>query len=199
MVEFYHGKPGEDKEPYVLLYHHADMYPSFAIPDITRRLKHAMQYVSDPPCAWWDPERVAGMFVAWSLGDYEKPSLDPGEAYRVQFEIERAAKEGREPKLNGTGYGVPVYQPALHYFGDIEFLYRVYLYREGAGGHFSLNKPKFTIHCFAPAGDWWNDAPEVPAPDDRLKRIEVTATGLYKVCPYCGVKLTSKNRKTHEC
>lgn len=112
----------------VRLYHHSDGYPSFMLPKIVRFLEQAANLVTKSPCRWWDGERLAGIFVAWSIGDYYKPSLDPDE--RLTF---------CEDKGNGSGWGVPVFQPCLERHGDIEYLWRINPYENG----------KATIMCFS--------------------------------------------------
>ena len=57
----------------------------------------------------------------------------------------------------------------------------------------------FTVVPFATGVNWWNDTPPVPAPEDRLWKLDLTPKHLLKSCPVCGVKLTPKTRRTHYC
>ena len=201
MIEFYDGDPAKPDEVYgpgALLYHHSDGYPEGMVPELTTRLKHAAK-----SGYWWDSERIAGMVVAWSLGDLEKPDTNPDNSFAYAMEVERAKRDGKPmPKRERYVYwGVPQFMPALHYHGDLAYLYRVYLYHEAnASDPRKLGTRKFEIVGYALNGNWWEDAPEVPAPDDRLLRLELSPTGLLKSCPVCGLKLTSKKlRDEHHC
>ena len=198
MVELYDGDPaGEhDEHPGVLLYHHWDGYPSSMIPDLTTRLKHAAKYGY-----WWDSERVGAMLVAWSVGDPDRSDLNPNRSSTYAYAVKRAKEDGKPPPdKKGNMWGVPVYHPALNYHGDLEYLYRVYLHYAGPGAPLSTGTPQFTIVPFAIGEGWWDDAPAVPAPDDRLLKLDVTAKGLLKSCPVCGLKLTTKKlRDEHYC
>ena len=189
MVEFYDGTPSNSFGPYVLLYHHSDGYPEFLYSDIDRRLNHAKKYVTESPCFWWDATRVDGMFVAWSVGKYSEPDLNPDNATFYAFEAQMAKEKGRKPVRNGKGYGVPAYLPYLSYAGDIEYLYRVYIWGVG----------NYEVHCFQTIGLWWENTPEVPASDEYLLRLELTKNGLLRRCPKCGLRLDSRNRDKHAC
>lgn len=122
-IEFMRGRRIDTR-----LYHHSDGYPSFMLPKIVRFLEHAACLVTKSPCRWWDSERLAAIFIAWSIGDYYGPSLNPDEG--IKF---------RKDKGNGSGWGVPVFQPCLLRHGDIEYIWRINPYENG----------KATIRCFS--------------------------------------------------
>ena len=100
-----------------LLYHHTDGYPEFAMKKIRAFLAGAAERVTQPPCLWWDSERVAACFVAASIGAYEAPSFDPN----------LKVGGGRKGQGNGSGIGIPDFQPCVELHGDIEYLYRICL------------------------------------------------------------------------
>lgn len=116
----------------VRLYHHSDGYPEFQLVKVVKFLEHCSKLVTTTPCYWWDNERVAAMFCGWSMGSYEEPNLKLDESNFFKYEWEKVRKEGKkksEVEKNGTGWGVPKYQPcstaARH--GDVEFVYQILL------------------------------------------------------------------------
>lgn len=86
-------------------------------------LDHAKELITQAPCYWWDAKRVAGILIASSVGNYEKPDYNPdNNKYLYSF---------REDSLkNGTGWGMPRFQPATGLQEDIEYLYEVELKKD---------------------------------------------------------------------
>jgi hypothetical protein len=60
-------------------------------------------------------------------------------------------------------------------------------------------REQFTIVAYAIGRGWWDETPEVPAPDNTLLKLDLTATGLLKSCPKCGLQLTSKKMRIEHC
>jgi len=109
----------------VLLYHHMDGYPEAMLPALRRFLIHAHSLVTEGPCYWWDCERVAAIIVGASVGKYMHPDYNP--------DNNETAREWGGRK-NGTGWGVPRFQPCCLPHDDIEYLYLVELRGTARGG-----------------------------------------------------------------
>ena len=108
IVDYYDDvkRPRPDGEGCILLYHHSDGYPEFQMPKIKAFLEGAAQILIEK--RWWDDERVAAYFVAWSAEAYAKPS----------FGVDESGDDN-------TGF--PTYQPAACIHGDVVFHYVVEL------------------------------------------------------------------------
>ena len=127
MVQFHYDN---NEKHGALLYHHSDGYPDYQLLKIVEFLKETYNRLSLFGYAyWWDPERVAAMFVLLSAGSYDKPNLVTQEVFDMSGEQMRQKHLAEGYKDMQEQY--PVYQPALNYHGDIEFLYRVYLIPAG--------------------------------------------------------------------
>jgi len=105
---------GQNTDYDALLYHHSDGYPDFMLPKVISFLKTSFKKLEELGYPyWWDGERVAALFVMLSAGDYRIPEFG--------------------------GNGEPKFHPAIHYHGDLEYLYRVFLVNEGQF-HITINK-----------------------------------------------------------
>jgi hypothetical protein len=138
--------------PGALLYHHSDGYPEAMLPCIQKMLNHVANLVTDGPCLWWDSQRVAAMFVAWSVGEYQEPDIDPNHNTNLY----------NDNGVNGSGWGVPRFQPILKVPPDVEYLYRITFYRPGEArvSVYKYSRTALLIGSFSyPIDEVW----EIPA------------------------------------
>jgi hypothetical protein len=116
-----------------MLYHHSDGYPEFMRPKLERFLKAAYKKIKDTGHAyWWDAERVAAAMILLSVEDYEEP-MEPGRKSDPDpFPVApiplgpAAAQRGRPDN------GIPAFLPCVRRHGDIAFIWKVYLKKDGA-------------------------------------------------------------------
>ena len=134
----------------VLLYHHTDGYPGFQLPKLVKFLEEARDFLdrSGHPY-WWDEERVAAILVLLSARSYREPKLLSEEDCVAFRRAGFAAHVRFDDPVYLPDNGVPVYQPAAEYQGDLEYLYEVNL----AGDHGLKDTRSFTITVYEMDGN----------------------------------------------
>lgn len=114
----------EDGEIGCLLYHHSDGYPSFMEKKLKAFLDKAYEYLTEKGYPyWWDPERVGALLILFSVEDYTTPILP--------YSTNRPDKWSDGVKDYRVNSGIPIFQPSIQYHGDIEFVWKVVLKRDG--------------------------------------------------------------------
>lgn len=106
------------------LYHHSDGYPEFMQGKLERFLNKTYEILKEAGFPyWWDSSRVVATMIMLSIEDYTDPllpfSTDRGNDYEIKTDCKYRPNKG-----------IPVFQPCIENAGDIEYLWKVVLFRE---------------------------------------------------------------------
>lgn len=159
-IEILDGTFEERQGRGVLLYHHADGYPSFQLVKLRKFLDCVREFLTEARHPyWWDPERVAATMILLSAQGYDAPGLLSADA------LLQARSEGRQSwcscdESKFPREGVPVYQPCRQWHWDIDYIYIVEL--SGSAYPNADDTREYKIRIFIPNHYFRGSGGDVP-------------------------------------